>query len=170
MPSIPTQETVMLDLIALIVVGFLAFRQFREKQARVGRLWVLPALALMFSYTSIEHDLFDTRWSPAMIAVGFVVGLLVGGIRGAATRLTVDPDAGLISVKGTAVSVTLWLALLAVKGIADVALAGMGAAATTAGIATGLVTATLLSFSLGAIIATRVYYYWRYSLAAADQF
>src|SRR5487761_2035284 len=112
MPSIPTQETVMLDLIALIVVGFLAFRQFREKQARVGRLWVLPALALMFSYTSIEHDLFDTRWSPAIIAVGFVVGLLVGG---------------------------------------------MGAAATTAGLATGLVTATLLSFSLGAIIATRVY-------------
>src|SRR5487761_1928992 len=170
MPSIPTQETVMLDLIALIVVGFLAFRQFREKQARVGRLWVLPALALLFSYTSIEHDLFDTRWSPAISAVGVVVGRLVGGIRGAATRMTVDPDAGLISVKGTAVSVTLWLALLAVKGIADVALAGMGAAATTAGIATGLVTATLLSFSLGAIIATRVYYYWRYSLAAADQF
>ena len=62
----------------------------------------------------------------------------------------------------------LWLALLAVKGIADVALVGLGKEATTAGIATGLITATLLSFSLAAIIATRVYYYWRYSLAAVD--
>ena len=168
MPSIPTQETVMLDLIALVVVGYLAFRQFREKQARVSRLWVLPALALLFSYTSIEHDLFDTAWSPAIIAGGFVVGLIAGGIRGAATRLRVDTTAGLITVQGTAVSVALWLALLAVKGIADVALAGLGAEATAAGVATGLVTATLLAFSLGAIIATRVYYYWRYSLAAAD--
>lgn len=169
MPSIPTQETVLLDLIALIVVGYLAFRQFRESESRVGRLWVLPALALLFSYTSIQHDLFDTAWSPAIIAAGFVVGLVVGAVRGAATKLTVDPGAGVIRVKGTPVSVTLWLALLAVKGIADVALASLGKENTAAGVATGLITATLLSFSLGAIIATRVYFYWRYSLAAVDQ-
>lgn len=170
MPSIPTQETVLLDLIALIVVGYLAFRQFREKQSRVSRLWVLPALALLFSYTSIQHDLFDTALSPAIIGAGFVVGLIVGGVRGAATKLKVDTTAGSITVQGTAVSVALWLALLAVKGIADVALAGLGSEHTTAGVATGLVTATLLAFSLGAIIATRVYYYWRYSLAAADHY
>jgi hypothetical protein len=168
MPSIPTQETVMIDLIALILVGYLAFRQFREKQSLVSRLWVLPALALLFSYTSIQHDLFDSALSPAIIAAGFAVGLVLGGIRGAFTKLTVDTTAGAITVQGTVVSVVLWLALLAVKGIADVALAGTGQANTPAGQATGLVTATLLSFSLGAIIATRVYYYWRYSLAAAD--
>ncbi len=168
MPSIPTQETVLLDVIALLVVGFLAFRQFREKQARVSRLWLLPALALLFSYTSIQHDLFDTQWSPTIIGVGFAVGLVVGGIRGAATRLKVDAAAGLITVQGTPVSVALWLALLAVKGIADVALVGLGKENTLAGVATGLITATLLSFSIGAIIATRIYYYWRYSLAAAD--
>ncbi len=169
MPSIPTQETVLLDLIALIVVGYLAFRQFRESESRVGRLWVLPALALLFSYTSIQHDLFDTAWSPAIIAAGFVVGLVVGAVRGATTKLTVDPGAGVIRVQGTPVSVALWLALLAVKGIADVALASLGKENTAAGVATGLITATLLSFSLGAIIATRVYFYWRYSLAAVDQ-
>ncbi len=168
MPSIPTNETVMIDAIALIVVGYLAFRQFRETQSRVSRLWVLPALTLLFSYTSIQNDLFDTSWSPVIIAAGFVVGLIIGGIRGASTKLKVDPAAGLITVQGTIVSVLLWLALLAVKGIADVALAGTGQTNSTAGVATGLVTATLLSFSLGAIIATRVYFYWRYSFAAAD--
>ena len=169
MPAIPTQETIMLDLIALVVVGYLAMLQFRGKQTRVSRLWVLPALALLFSYTSIEHDLFDTAWSPAIIGVGFVVGLILGGIRGASTRLSVDTTAGLITVKGTAVSVALWLALLAVKGLADFAFFGLGQENSVAGIAAGLVTATLLAFSLGAIIATRVYYYWRYSLAAADR-
>jgi hypothetical protein len=168
MPSIPTQETVLLDLIALLIVGYLAFRQFREKQTRVGRLWVLPALALLFSYTSIQHDLFDTAWSPAIIAAGFVVGLAAGAVRGAVTKLTVDPAAGVIRVTGTPLSVALWLLLLAVKGIADVALVGLGKQNTLAGVATGLITATLLSFSLAAIIAARVYYYWRYSLAAVD--
>lgn len=168
MLSIPTQETIMLDLIALVIVGYLAFLQFREKQTRVSRLWVLPALAVLFSYTSIEHDLFDTVWSPAIIAGGFVIGLIIGGIRGASTRLKVDTTAGLITVKGTAVSVALWLALLAVKGAADLAFFGLGQENSKVGVAAGLVTATLLSFSLGAIIATRIYYYWRYSLAAAD--
>jgi hypothetical protein len=168
MPSIPTQQTILLDVIALIVVGFLAIRQFREKQTRVGRLWVLPALALLFSYASIQHDLFDTVWSPAIIAAGFVLGLVAGAIRGALTKLTVDPAAGVIRVKGTPLSVALWLILIAVKGIADFALAGLGKEHTPAGVATGLITATLLSFSLAAVIAARAYYYWRYSLAAVD--
>ena len=168
MPSIPTQQTVLLDAIALIVVGFLAFRQFREKQTRVGRLWVLPALALLFSYASIQHDLFDTVWSPAIIAAGFVLGLVAGAIRGALTKLTVDPSAGVIRVKGTPLSVALWLLLIGVKGIADFALVGLGKERTMAGVATGLITATLLAFSLAAVIAARAYYYWRYSLAAVD--
>lgn len=168
MPSIPTQETVMLDAIALIVVGYLAFRQFRAKQTRVSRLWVLPALTLLFSYTSIQHDLFDTVWSPTIIGAAFGVGLVLGGIRGAFTKLTIDTKAEALTVQGTIVSVLLWLALLAVKGLADVALAGTGQETTAAGLATGLVTAALLAFSLGAIIATRVYFYWRYSWAVAD--
>ena len=168
MPSIPTQETVMLDLIALVVVGYLAYRQFHESQARVSRLWVMPALVLLFSYTSIQHDLFDTRWSPEIIAAGFVVGMVVGAIRGATTRLKLDLAAGLITTQGTAISVALWLGLLAVKGVADVVLSLLGKESSLTGVAAGLVTATLLAFSLGAIIATQVYFYWRYSLAAAD--
>ncbi|HEY8324931.1 MAG TPA: hypothetical protein VIG77_10605, partial [Ktedonobacterales bacterium] len=105
---------------------------------------------------------------PAIIAAGFVLGLVAGAIRGALTKLTLDPAAGVIRVKGTPLSVALWLILIAVKGIADFALAGLGKEHTPAGVATGLITAALLSFSLAAVIAARAYYYWRYSLAAVD--
>lgn len=158
---------VLLDIAAIFIVGYIAIRQFRQKRLRVSRLWALPALALLFSYTGIQGDLFDTAFSPAIIGAAFVIGLVVGGLRGAATKLTVDAAAQTITVKGTFVSVALWLALLATKGAADFVLAASGAANDIAGIATSLVTAALLAFALGAVIATRVYYYWRYALAVA---
>lgn len=167
MPTIPTKTTLLIDLLALLIVGYLAYRQFREKRAQVSRLWITPALALLFSYTSIQGDLFDTALSPAIIGGAFVVGAVVGALRGMTTKLTVDAPNAAIVVKGTPVSVALWVALLAVKGVADLALEGTGKASTPAGVAAGLVTATLLSFSLGALVATQVYYYWRYALAVA---
>jgi hypothetical protein len=159
--------SVLLDIAAIVIVGYIAVRQFREKRLRVSRLWVLPALALLFSYTGIQGDLFDTALSPAIIGAAFVVGLVLGGLRGAASKLTVDATEEAVSVKGTFVSVTLWLALLAVKGVADFVLAASGKSDAIAGVATSLVTAALLAFALGAVIATRVYYYWRYALAVS---
>jgi hypothetical protein len=159
--------TVPLDILAIVIVGYIAMRQFREKRMQVSRLWVLPALTLLFSYAGIQGDLFDTAFSPAIIGAAFLIGLVVGGIRGAATKLTIDAIKQTITVKGTFISVALWLALLGVKGVADFVLSASGKTDTVAGVATTLVTAALLAFSLGAVIATRVYYYWRYALAIA---
>jgi uncharacterized membrane protein len=163
---------VLLDIVAIAVVGYLAIRQFQEKQMRVSRLWVLPALTLLFTYTGIQGDLFDTQYSPAIIGVAFLLGLALGAVRGAASKLTIDPATQSVSVKGTPISVTLWVALLAVKGAADFALAATGQtptgkAASAIGLTAALVTAAALALSLGAVIATRVYYYWRYALTVA---
>ncbi len=159
--------SVLLDILAIVIVGFIAIRQFREKRLRVSRLWVMPALTLLFTYTGIQGDLFDTAFSPEIIGAAFAIGLVVGGIRGAATKLTVDAARQSVTVKGTYVSVALWLALLGVKGLADFILAVSGKSETFAGVAATLVTAALLAFSLGAVIATRVYFYWRYALTVS---
>ena len=158
---------VLLDLIALAVVGYLAVRQFQVKQMRVSRLWIFPALALLFTYTGIEGDLFDTQYSLVIIGAAFLIGLALGAVRGAATKLTVDAKTQTVTVKGTLLSVLLWVITLAVKGIADFAVAATGAASSAIGLTAALVTAALLALSLGAVIATRVYYYWRYALAVA---
>lgn len=159
--------TVLLDIVAIVIVGYIAWRQFREKRLRVSRLWILPALTLLVSYAGIQGDLFDTAYSPAIIGAAFIIGLIVGGVRGAATKLSVDVAAQTVTVKGTFISVALWLALLATKGIADFVLAASGAAETVAGVTATLATATLLAFALGGVVATRVYFYWRYALAAS---
>lgn len=159
--------TVLLDIIAIVVVGYIAILQFRAKQLRVSRLWVMPALTLLFTYTGIQGDLFDTAFSPEIIGAAFVIGLAIGAIRGAATKLTVDVATQTVTVKGTYLSVALWLALLGVKGAADLVLAASGKSETFAGVAATLVTAALLAFSLGAVIATRVYFYWRYAFSVS---
>lgn len=164
---IEVRNSLLLDVLALIVVGFIAARQFREKRMKVSLLWIMPALTLLFTYTGIQQDLFDTAFSPAVIGAAFVIGLAVGAVRGATTKLAIDTTSQSIIVKGTYVSVALWLILLAVKGVADFAFAASGSAQSVAGLTAALITAALLSFSLGAIIATRVYFYWRYAFAAA---
>ncbi|HEX9036409.1 MAG TPA: hypothetical protein VF808_05410 [Ktedonobacterales bacterium] len=158
---------VLLDIVAIAVVGYLAIRQLQVKQMRVSRLWVLPALTLLFTYTGIQGDLFDTMYSPTIIGVAFLIGMAIGAVRGAATKLTVDAKTQSVTVKGTLLSVILWVVTLGVKGVADFAVAALGAASSIVGLTTALVTAALLALSLGAIIATRVYYYWRYALSVA---
>lgn len=158
---------VLLDIVAIAVVGYLAVRQFQEKQMRVSRLWVLPALTVLFTYTGIQGDLFDTQFSPTIIGVAFLLGLALGAVRGIASKLTIDPATQSVSVTGTPISVALWVALLALKGVADFALAATRSAASVVGLTAALVTAALLALSLGAVIATRVYYYWRYALTVA---
>lgn len=163
---VDVRNSLLLDVLAILVVGFIAARQFREKRMKVNFLWVMPALTLLFTYTGIQQDLFDTAFSPQVIGAAFVIGLAVGAVRGATTKLVVDTPSQSIIVKGTYLSVTLWLILLAAKGVADFAFAAANSAQSVAGLTAALITAALLAFSLGAIIATRVYFYWRYAFAA----
>jgi hypothetical protein len=164
-PQVPV--SVWLDVVALAVVGVIAVQQFREKQIKVSRLWIMPALTLLFTYTGIQNDLFDTTYSPQIIGGAFLAGLVIGAIRGAATRLKVDAATQSVTVQGTLLSVALWLALLSVKGVADFVFSVSGGAESTLGLTAALVTAALLAFSLGAVIATQVYFYWRYALSAS---
>lgn len=168
MPQLPLQQQLLIDVVALAVVGYLAVRQFREKQQRIGTLWILPALLFLFSYNSIQNDLFDTAFSPIVIGLALVAGLMAGAVRGALIKVKVDLDKRILIVKGTPLSVILWIVFLAVKAVSDVALFATALRGTPLAAATGLTTAALLTFSLGALIATRVYFYWRYSLAAVQ--
>jgi len=168
MPQLPLQQQLLIDVIALAVVGYLAVRQFREKQVRISRLWVLPALLFLFSYNGIQNDLFDTGFAPVVIGLALLAGLMAGAARGALIKVKVDLAARILFVKGTPLSVILWIVFLAVKALSDVALFTTSLRATPLGAATGLTTAALLTFSLGTLIATRIYFYWRYSLAAVQ--
>ena len=168
MPQLELQQTLLIDGLALAVVGYLAVRQFREKRVRVATLWVLPALMFLFSFNSIQSDLLDSVYSPVVIGLAFVAGLGGGALRGALIQARVDLPTRSLIVKGTPLSVVIWLVLLAVKALGDVAIHLSALRNTPIGVAAGLSTAALLTFSLATLIATRIYLYWRYSLATVQ--
>ncbi|GEM_PF-1339846 len=157
----------LIEIAGVLIVGFIAFRQLKERQVRVSRMWLLPVFMFLISYTGIQNDLFDNQYSAVIIGLAFVIGLALGGLRGAMIRVRIDKEQGLLFVKGTPISVVMWVALLALKGIADVGFSAAGLKNETAGVAEGIITAALLALTLAATIATRIYYYWRYSLAVA---
>ncbi len=164
--NIPLPATVVIEVVAVVIVGILAARQFRERQVRVNSMWVLPVLMFLISYTSIQNDLFDNQYSAPIIGLGFIIGLILGGMRGALTKIRIDQEKGCLYVKGTPITVVMWVALLGVKALGDVVLVATGASHQLTGvIALSVVTASLVALSLAATIATRIYYYWRYTLA-----
>ena len=165
--NIPLSATVVIEIAAVVIVGVLAARQFRERRVSINSMWLLPVFMFLISYTIIQNDLFDNQYSAPIIGLGFVVGLILGGMRGALTKIRIDHQKGCLFVKGTPISVVMWVALLGVKALGDVALVATGASHQATGIiAASVVTASLVALSLAATIATRIYYYWRYTLTA----
>jgi len=165
--NIPLPATVVVEIVAVVIVGVLAARQFRERQVRINSMWLLPVFMFLISYTSIQNDLFDNQYSAPIIGLGFVVGLILGGMRGALTRVRIDHEQGCLFVKGTPITVVMWVALLGVKALGDVVFVATDANHHATGVmATSVVTASLVALSLAATIATRIYYYWRYTLTA----
>ena len=165
--TITLTATAVIEIVAVVIVGLLAARQFRERQVRIASMWLLPAFMFLISYTSIQNDLFDNDLSAPIIGLGFVVGLILGGMRGALTRVRIDREHGCLYVKGTPISVVLWVALLGVKALGDVALVATNTSHQNTGvIAASVITASLVALSLAATIATRIYFYWRFTLAA----
>lgn len=157
----------LIEIAGVLIVGFIATRQLKERKVRISRMWLLPLFMFLISYAGIQNDLFDSASSAVIIGLAFVIGLALGGLRGAMIKMRIDQKQGALFVKGTPVSVVMWVALLALKGIADVGFSAAGLKGETAGIAEGIITAALLALTLGATIATRIYYYWRYSLAVS---
>jgi hypothetical protein len=140
----------LVDLAGLLLIGVLLLGQIRTRRVSVRRLWLIPLLIIILTGIVIAanppSDVSGWGW----LGLALVIGLIVGAARVAFTDVRhVDPKTGALLVQSTLIGIVLWLVIWAARIIIRQVVGRSEPDASTA----ALVTAILLTFAVGNIVA-----------------
>ena len=109
-------------LLPLLVAAILARRMMRAQKprtVRLGRLWLLPALLLFATWTTLAHEELPGIVSGIVSVLVFVVATALGGLIGwfrvHTLEFTRDAGTGKITSRGSQLDVLFVVGLIAVR-------------------------------------------------------
>jgi hypothetical protein len=103
---------------ALVVLRF-AFRELRERRMRLGRLFIAPAifgvLALVLVAVAIAAAPQAWLHLALAVAVALLLGFVIGSAVGHFTTLRLHERPEYVVVRGSAITVAIWLGAVALR-------------------------------------------------------
>ncbi len=101
-----------------IVLRF-AFRELRERKMRIGRLFIVPVilgvLALFFVAVAVAVAPQAGVHLVLAVVVALLLGFAIGNAVGHYTTLRLDERPGYVLVRGSAITVAIWLGAVALR-------------------------------------------------------
>jgi hypothetical protein len=151
--------TALLPFVIIAVVLALRFRSMsRERPLNVGTLWVVPVIyVLLVGSMLLALPPAPSGWG--LVAVGLVLGAVLGWHRGKLIRIERNAETGKLSQRASPVAMLL-LGALVVPKLGARAIFGDSAAAHPSSGAM-LLTDAFIGFALGLLSATRLELYLR---------
>ncbi len=151
-PALQTQLFT-LAIVLVVVVRFL-FRELRPRTVRIGTLWVRPAILAVLTafliWTGVRIGNPVAELGISML-IGIVAGVIVGWFIVASTAIAQGPKPGTLVLRGSWITVVIWvvalLARLAARFFGDGYTAAASSVITTAGTVT-MVTAAFATFAI----------------------
>jgi hypothetical protein len=151
--------TALLPFVIIAVVLALRFRSMsRERPLNVGTLWVVPVIYLLL----VGSMLLALPPAPSgwgLVAVGVVLGAVLGWHRGKLIRIERNAETGKLSQRASPVAMLLLGALVVLKLGARAIFGDSAAAHPSSGAM--LLTDAFIGFALGLLSATRLELYLR---------
>jgi hypothetical protein len=148
-----------LPFVIIAVVLALRFRSMsRERPLNVGTLWVVPVIYLLL----VGSMLLALPPAPSgwgLVAVGVVLGAVLGWHRGKLIRIERNAETGKLSQRASPVAMLLLGALVVLKLGARAIFGDSAAAHPSSGAM--LLTDAFIGFALGLLSATRLELYLR---------
>jgi hypothetical protein len=147
-----------LALVLVVVVRFL-FRELRARTVRIASLWYRPAFLAVLTALVIWQGVRvgdPTSELAVSIMIGIVAGIVVGWLVVATTTIQAGPRAGLLVLRGSWITVVIWVVALVARLGVRFLNGGYSAAASTAVATVGtviMVTAAFATFAL--LVAVR---------------
>ncbi|QIS16743.1 hypothetical protein [Nocardia arthritidis] len=125
------QQTLLSIAIAVVIVGWIIYRQNQWRLYDPARMWRAPLIfgivgAVIF-VNSVEVAALGTVDIALLVFEG-ALSLAVGAVMGAMSQFARDPQGGLLVRTGPLAS-SLWLVLIVVRIVIDVVAVGYGATA-----------------------------------------
>ncbi len=102
-------------LITVFVLALVLRRSIRGRTLKVDRLWVIPVLLLAAAVMTIAQAPPTDLGAIASIALAALLGCAVGWQRGKLTRISHDPDTGVLTAQASPAAVVLIVAVFAIR-------------------------------------------------------
>jgi hypothetical protein len=145
-------------VIIAVVVGLRLRSMSRERPLKIETLWVVPVIYLVLVGWML-FALPPTVAGWALVAVGIVIGAVLGWHRAKMIRIERNPETGELRQKASPLAMLLLVALIVLK-LGARAIFGE-TAATQPGSSAMLLTDAFIGFALGLLSATRLELYLR---------
>jgi len=145
-------------VIIAVVIAFRLRTMSRERPLKLGTLWIVPAVYLLLT-AWILFALPPTGLGWGLLAVGLIIGSVLGWHRGKLIHIDRNPETGDLRQKASPLAMILLLALIVLK-LGARAIFGETAAGHPASGAM-LLTDAFIGFALGLLSATRLELYLR---------
>lgn len=151
--------TALLPIVIIAVVLALRMRSMsRERPLKLGTLWLVPVIyALLIGSMLIALPPSAAGWG--LVALGILVGAVLGWHRGKLIRITRNDETGELSQKASPLAMLLLLALIVLKFGARAIFGDTAAGHPSSGAM--LLTDAFIGFALGLLSATRLELYLR---------
>ena len=141
----------MTAFIYIIVIALFVWRMMRPMRVSVARIWVRPAMLVVFSAVAIWAEQMTAPvpvWEvAAIVLIGALIGIPLGVLRGRHSEVKATEQPGVYYVHSSPFIVLVWLAAFVARGAIRyfVPAAAHGATVWTVG---------LLAFATAAIFAS----------------
>jgi hypothetical protein len=145
-------------VIIAVVIAFRLRTMSRERPLKLGTLWIVPAVYLLLT-AWILFALPPTGLGWGLLAVGLIIGSVLGWHRGKLIHIDRNPETGDLRQKASPLAMILLLALIVLK-LGARAIFGETAAGHPASGAM-LLPDAFIGFALGLLSATRLELYLR---------
>ena len=145
--------------VIVIVLKFFKILSGKNKQIKFPGLWLIPALFIMMTFQDSSKASGLTAFSVFVIAGFFIIGLLVGAIRGKTLKYNRDENG--IYYQESYQSLALYILLIVLKWV--IRQFGVGQIAA-------LISLSMLFFACGSMVGRGLYLSVKYLSFQKEQF
>jgi hypothetical protein len=100
-------------LVIAVALIFMIRRNLGSRRIRAETLWVFPVILLAIAAVFIYQSPPRNALGVAIVAVGALAGAVAGWYRGKFTHITLDPETGVLTGKGSVIGLLIILVLIA---------------------------------------------------------
>lgn len=115
MDSLPQGAALWANLIPLVMIAIVLFRNARPRPLRIERMWISPTLVIGLTIWAFSMSPAPGPLGLAIDVVAFIAGAALGWWRARASRFTIDPETHVITNKVSRWGMLLILGIFALR-------------------------------------------------------
>lgn len=153
MERLPQGAALWVNLVPLLLIAIVIFRNARPRKLRIERMWISPAIVLSLTAWVFSNSPAPSPIGLAVDVFALGVGALLGWWRARASRFTIDPETHVITSRVSPWGLMLILGIFSVRYVLRGVLAGEASMLHVSAIE---ITDSFLLLAMGLVSAQRV--------------